>query len=99
MLDIPFFSKSKEQQDATRVLEAVGRSQAIIYFEPDGTIIEANENFLSVVGYRLDEIQGQHHSMFVEPGYAASHEYRAFWERLNRGEFDAGEYKRIGKDG
>jgi methyl-accepting chemotaxis protein len=80
-------------------LEAISRSQAIIEFNLDGTIITANPNFLSVMGYALDEIVGKHHSMFAEPGYADSSEYRAFWDKLKRGEFDAAEYKRIGKGG
>jgi methyl-accepting chemotaxis protein len=61
-------------------LEAISRSQAIIEFNLDGTIITANPNFLSVMGYALDEIVGKHHSMFAEPGYADSSEYRAFWD-------------------
>lgn len=65
----------------------------------DGTIIEANENFLSVMGYALEEIKGKHHSMFAEEEFAASTEYKEFWESLNRGEFQAAQYKRIGKDG
>jgi methyl-accepting chemotaxis protein len=80
-------------------VEAIGRSQAIIEFELDGTIITANENFLAVLGYRLDEIKGRHHSMFVEPGHKDSAEYRQFWESLNRGQYQAAQYKRIGKGG
>jgi methyl-accepting chemotaxis protein len=80
-------------------VEAIGRSQAVIEFNLDGTIITANENFLSVTGYRLDEIKGRHHSMFAEPGVRESTEYREFWAKLNRGEFDAGQYKRLGKGG
>ncbi len=80
-------------------IEAISKSQAVIEFNMDGTIINANENFLNTLGYTLDEINGKHHSMFVEPDFAASVEYRAFWDKLNRGEFDAGEYKRIGKGG
>jgi methyl-accepting chemotaxis protein len=80
-------------------LEAISKSQAVIEFDLDGTVITANENFLGAVGYRLEEIVGQHHRMFVEPHYAESAEYRGFWERLRRGEFDAAEYKRIGKGG
>jgi methyl-accepting chemotaxis protein len=78
---------------------AIGRSQAVIEFKLDGTIITANNNFLSVMGYGADEIVGRHHSMFVEPAYAGSAEYRAFWERLNRGEFVADKFCRIGKGG
>ena len=80
-------------------LAAINKAQAVIQFSLDGKIIEANENFLATVGYTIDEIRGQHHSMFVEPGYRASAEYRSFWEKLGRGEFDAGQYKRVGKGG
>ncbi len=80
-------------------LEAIGKSQGVIEFNMDGTIITANENFLNVVGYPLAEIQGQHHRIFCETSYANSAEYKAFWEKLNRGEFDSGEYKRLGKGG
>ncbi len=80
-------------------LHALDRSQAVIEFEMDGTIITANNNFLTVMGYTLDEIRGQHHSMFAEPEFAASEEYKQFWEALNRGEFQAAQYKRLGKGG
>lgn len=79
--------------------EAMSRSQAVIEFNMDGTIITANENFLSTMGYTLAELQGKHHSMFAEESYRNSAEYRAFWEKLNRGEFDSGQYKRLGKAG
>ncbi|MBL4686633.1 MAG: PAS domain S-box protein [Nannocystaceae bacterium] len=85
--------------DVAGQLAAVGKSQAVIEFNLDGTIITANENFLGVVGYSLAEIQGRHHRMFVESEYSASGEYREFWRRLNAGEFNAGTYKRIGKGG
>jgi methyl-accepting chemotaxis protein len=78
---------------------AIGKSQAIIEFKMDGTIIRANENFLSAMGYTLGEIHGQHHQIFVEPEYVRGDEYRLFWSALNRGEFQAAEYKRIGKGG
>ena len=80
-------------------LAAMDRSQAIISFDLSGNVLEANENFLKTIGYRLEEIKGQHHSMFVDAQYRQSAEYRAFWERLGRGEFDAGQYKRIAKGG
>ncbi|HEY8939629.1 MAG TPA: PAS domain S-box protein, partial [Cellvibrio sp.] len=80
-------------------LAAIGKSQAVIEFNLDGTIITANENFLKVLGYSLDEVRGQHHSLFVESQYQLSPEYRQFWERLRRGEYDAGQYKRIAKGG
>ncbi|MFN8063505.1 MAG: methyl-accepting chemotaxis protein [Vicinamibacterales bacterium] len=78
---------------------AIGRSQAVIEFGMDGTIHFANDNFLKALGYTLDEVKGRHHSMFVEPSYKSSSEYREFWAALNRGEFQAAEYKRIGKGG
>ena len=80
-------------------LGAIGKSQAVIEFSMDGRILTANENFLKALGYGLDEIVGRHHSMFADAAHAASAEYRAFWEKLGRGEFDAGQYKRIGKGG
>jgi methyl-accepting chemotaxis protein len=81
------------------ILEAISKSQAIIEFNLDGTVLTANDNFLHVLGYELGDIVGRHHRIFVEPAYAASAEYQAFWERLRRGQFDAAEYKRIGKGG
>ena len=78
---------------------AIHRSQAVIEFNLDGTIISANDNFLRAVGYTNEEIRGKHHSIFVDPEYAKSDEYRAFWEKLRRGEYDAKQYKRIGKGG
>jgi methyl-accepting chemotaxis protein len=80
-------------------VKAIGKSQAVIEFKLDGTVITANDKFLSALGYRLDEIQGKHHSMFVEPSFRDSDEYRTFWDRLRRGEYQAAEYKRIGKGG
>jgi len=80
-------------------IAAIGKAQAVIEFALDGTVLNANENFLKTLGYSLDEIKGQHHSMFVEPTYRQSSEYKLFWEKLGRGEYDAGQYKRIGKGG
>ena len=80
-------------------LNAISKAQAVIEFKLDGTVITANDNFLKTLGYTLDEIKGQHHRMFVEPAYAPAPEYRLFWDKLDRGEFDAGQYKRIGKGG
>jgi methyl-accepting chemotaxis protein len=84
---------------ASGMLEAIDKVQAVIEFSTDGIVLTANDNFLNAMGYTLDEIKGQHHSMFVEPAYKKSEEYRLFWEKLGRGEFDAGEYKRLGKGG
>ncbi|MEM8987108.1 MAG: PAS domain-containing methyl-accepting chemotaxis protein [Pseudomonadota bacterium] len=80
-------------------IDAINKSQAVITFELDGTILDANENFLATVGYSLDEIKGQHHSKFVETDYGRSAEYKEFWKSLARGEYQAAEYKRIGKGG
>src|SRR5690606_29897618 len=78
-------------------IDAISKSQAVIQFRLDGTIITANQNFLSALGYTLDEIQGQHHRIFVEPEEASGNGYEQFWQSLRNGEFQAGEYKRIGK--
>lgn len=85
--------------DAQGQLEAINRSQAVIEFKLDGTIVNANDNFCGAIGYSLDEIRGRHHRMFVEQAYGASAEYHQFWESLRRGEFQAAEYKRIAKGG
>ncbi len=89
----------KSNGDAQAQLEAINRSQAVIEFNVDGTIITANKLFLDALGYRLEEIQGRHHSMFVTSDQRDSADYRAFWAALGRGEFQAGEYKRIAKGG
>ena len=88
--------KIRSMEDAGKIA-AIGRAQAVIEFNLDGTIITANENFLGALGYSLAEIQGKHHSMFVAPSERESSAYREFWATLNRGEFRSGEYKRFGK--
>jgi len=80
-------------------LKAISKSQAVIEFSTDGVILAANPNFLEVVGYDLGEIVGRHHRIFVDPAYAETPDYQAFWKRLGEGKFDCGEYKRIGKGG
>ena len=90
--------KIRSMEDAGK-LSAIARAQAVIEFNLDGTIITANDNFLAAVGYRLEEIQGKHHSMFVSPGEKESVAYREFWASLGRGEFQSAEYKRFGKGG
>jgi methyl-accepting chemotaxis protein len=80
-------------------LAAINKAQAVIEFTLDGKVLRANENFLSTLGYSANEVVGQHHSMFVDPAYRLSNEYRMFWDKLGRGEYDAGQYKRIGKGG
>nr|QIP07008.1 PAS domain-containing protein [Bradyrhizobium symbiodeficiens] len=89
----------KSPSDAQARLDAIGRSQAMIEFNLDGSIITANQNFLDALGYRLDEIQGKHHSMFVPADQRDGAEYKAFWAALNRGEYQAREFKRIAKGG
>ncbi|MGB9492505.1 MAG: PAS domain S-box protein [Terriglobales bacterium] len=80
-------------------ISSIGKSQAVIGFNMDGTVITANENFLKALGYTLDEIKGKHHSMFVEESYRQSPEYKEFWAKLNRGEYFFQDFKRIGKGG
>ncbi len=80
-------------------IEAINRAMAVIEFNLDGTIIQANPNFCGAIGYAPEEIRGKHHRMFVEPSYAASPEYQVFWETLRRGEYQSAEYKRIAKGG
>jgi methyl-accepting chemotaxis protein len=92
-------SGGSDVQDLRGQVAAIGRSQAVIEFTLDGKILTANDNFLNALGYSLDEIKGKHHSMFVDPAYRQSAEYRKFWEKLGRGEYDAGQYKRFGKGG
>jgi len=88
-----------KQRDAEAVLAALRRSLAVIEFKLDGTIITANQNFCSALGYSLDEIKGRHHSMFVEPATKDSAEYRQFWDELRAGKFNTAQFKRIGKGG
>ena len=85
--------------DLAAQVAAAGKSQAVIEFNMDGSIVTANENFLRAMGYSLPEIKGKNHSMFVEAAYRGAAAYREFWAKLNRGEYDAAEYKRIGKGG
>ncbi len=80
-------------------IDAIHRSSAVVEFELDGRIIGANENFLGAMGYRLDEIRGQHHSIFIDPTERNSDAYRQFWAKLGRGEFFSGQYHRLGKGG
>ena len=100
---LSFFSGNKAE--AARILEleakvaAISRSQAVIEFKLDGTILDANENFLNTLGYAASEVVGRHHSMFLDDSQKNSPDYRAFWDRLNRGEFVAEKFRRIAKGG
>ncbi len=87
------------KQDLDGKLGAISRSQAVIEFDMEGRVLDANANFLKLMNYTLDDIRGRHHRMFADPVHAASIHYQAFWERLGRGEFESGEYKRLGREG
>jgi methyl-accepting chemotaxis protein len=89
----------QEQAELKGQVEAIGKSQAVIAFDLDGTILDANDNFLAAVGYSREEIRGRHHSLFVESALRGSTEYQAFWRKLKAGEYQSGQYKRIGKGG
>jgi methyl-accepting chemotaxis protein len=93
-------SADRAQPDISKaMLAALDRSQAVIEFSLDGTILKANENFCQTLGYTLDEIRGKHHSMFVDAAYRQSQEYQAFWNDLRLGKYQAAKYKRLGKGG
>ncbi len=93
-------AEAREQSRAQGAqLAAISKSQAMIEFKIDGTILTANDNFCRAMGYALDEIKGKHHSIFADAAYSGSVEYREFWDKLGRGEFHAGQYKRIAKGG
>jgi methyl-accepting chemotaxis protein len=90
---------TRSHAHAHETLAALDKSLATIEFDPSGKILAANANFCAAMGYGFDEIVGRHHSLFVDPAYAASEDYAAFWRKLGRGEFDAKEYLRLGKGG
>ena len=93
------FQFLKNSSTDKALADALGRSQAVIEFGMDGTVLTANDNFLKALGYTLGEIKGKHHSMFVDPSERDGASYRDFWAALRRGEYQAAEYKRIGKGG
>jgi methyl-accepting chemotaxis protein len=80
-------------------IEAINRAQAVIEFDLEGNVLAANENFLRIFRYRLDEVVGRHHRILCDPGYAETVEYAEFWQKLGRGEYHAGEFRRLAKDG
>ena len=88
-----------EIADLRGQVKAIGRSQAVIEFALDGTILDANDNFLKAVGYSIEEIRGKHHRMFVDPHDRESSAYERFWRQLGTGEYQAGQFRRFGKDG
>jgi methyl-accepting chemotaxis protein len=90
---------NKEQEESAAYVAAIKRSQAVIEFTMDGVVLDANENFLKTLGYDITDIRGHYHSMFCDPLYVESEEYKQFWAKLRRGEYDAGEYRCVGKGG
>jgi methyl-accepting chemotaxis protein len=92
-------AEKERELDLTGRMAAIDRIQAVIEFTPDGRIVMANDNFCQAMGYRLDEIVGQHHRLFVDPAYAGSADYAAFWQRLASGEYVSSEFQRRGKGG
>ncbi|MFJ3465421.1 methyl-accepting chemotaxis protein [Achromobacter spanius] len=91
--------RSTDKNDLLGQIDAIHKSQAVIEFDLSGHILMANQNFLDTTGYSLDEIQGRHHRMFIDPDERGSPQYAAFWERLGQGAHDSGRYRRIRKDG
>jgi methyl-accepting chemotaxis protein len=91
--------RNVEMADLRGQAEAITRSQAVSEFDLDGTIVQANTLFLHIMGYRLEEVQGKHHSMFVDSEMRNSHEYRRFWEDLVHGSHHSARFKRVGKGG
>ncbi|WP_194442659.1 methyl-accepting chemotaxis protein [Pseudoalteromonas simplex] len=94
-----FSSPKNVESNNDLVVAALNKSLAVIEFEPSGNIITANANFLNAMGYRLEEIQGQHHAIFVDDQETQSPEYQQFWQRLRTGEFMSDEFKRFAKNG
>jgi PAS domain S-box-containing protein len=80
-------------------IAAIGKAQAVVEFGLDGTIRAANDNFLRLLGYALADVKDQHHSLFVDSTDRSRPEYRAFWDKLGRGEYESGQYKRVARDG
>jgi methyl-accepting chemotaxis protein len=93
--------RERDERDADYrgQIAAIGKSQSVAEFGMDGRILNANENFLNVMGYALEEIRGQHHSVLVDPAARQDPEYRALWDKMARGEFEGGQYRRVSKDG
>lgn len=89
----------RTQIDAVKRMAAISHAQAVIDFDVDGTILDANANLLNLLGYTLDEIKGKHHSFLIEPNVANTDEYKQFWQNLNLGKIQSGEFKRIAKNG
>lgn len=86
------------QIDLYGQLAAIHKAQAVIEFDLQGHVLAANDNFLSAVGYRLEDILGKHHAMFVDAQERQSPAYAAFWRKLAGGAYDSGRYRRIASD-
>ncbi|MBB61115.1 methyl-accepting chemotaxis protein [Stutzerimonas balearica] len=89
----------EKARESEAFIDALIRSTAVIQFNLDGTVITANEQFLQAMGYRLEQIVGKHHRQFCTPDEAASPQYEAFWQTLNRGEYVADRFKRVDSRG
>jgi methyl-accepting chemotaxis protein len=87
------------EQNQKRQIDEINRTQGVIEFTHEGVCLTANDNFCNLLGYRLEEIKGKHHSLFVEPAYRDSAAYPQFWRELNEGKFQTAEFKRVGKGG
>lgn len=96
---IDITAEKKQNADYKGQIDAISKSQAVIEFDLQGNILTANDNFLSVMGYSLEEVKGKHHSTFVEREVKLSPEYAAFWKDLQAGNYRTGEFKRLGKGG
>jgi methyl-accepting chemotaxis protein len=94
---IPAPATEIDENDLHQIFQSINKTQGVIEFDTDGIIQTANDNFLRIVGYRLDEIQGSHHSIFLDDAYRNSYEYRDFWAKLSRGEPISGQFQRFGK--
>jgi len=81
------------------LVAAMRKAQAVVEFDMDGILLDANEKFLELMGYAIGDVQGEHHRVFCDDDYAASLAYRKFWQQLQRGEYDCGRYRRLGNDG
>ena len=93
------WTNSEEAIENASVVAAMNRVLGVIHFAMDGTVLDANENFLKTLGYSLNEIKGKHHRMFVDKDYAETQAYATFWEELRQGKYQASQFKRIGKAG
>jgi methyl-accepting chemotaxis protein len=100
-MSFPFFSDEKKRalQTGVDAFAAISQSHAIISFDPNGIVLDANDLFLGLMGYELSEIRGRHHNLFVEQNYAESPEYKDFWRQLREGHFQAATFKRLDKNG